>query len=56
MNDLKWFIIQKDNDLLQNVFHIYSNQEVDNFIKEKEIVGFCDVINKNKQRAFLFWW
>ena len=35
VNDLKKFISQKNNDILQKLFGIYANQKVNDFIKEK---------------------
>ena len=35
VNDLKEFISQKDNEILQNVFDIHIDQEVNDFTKEK---------------------
>ena len=34
VNDLKQFVSQKHNDLLQNIFDIYEGKEVDYFFKE----------------------
>ena len=41
VNDLKEMISQKDNIMLQNIFDIYADQEVNDFIKEKMEV--CDM-------------
>ena len=35
VNDLKALISQKDNEMLQNIFDIYADQEGNDFIKEK---------------------
>ena len=34
VNDLKQFISQKDNEILQNVFDMYADQSVHDFMKE----------------------
>ena len=57
VNDLKDFIFKKDNDVLQKDFDIHTDQDVNDFIKEKiEEWDFCVGINRNEQGAFLFWW
>ena len=35
VNDLKAFISQNNNEMLQNVFDIYADQEVNYFIKKR---------------------
>ena len=35
VNDLKQFLSQKDNDILQKSFDVYEDEEINDFIKEK---------------------
>ena len=54
MNDLKQFISQKDNEILQYVFDMYADQSVHDFTKENidewDVVMVSTEMNKQHFR------
>ena len=48
VNDLKELISERDNEMLEKAFEIYSDKEVHGFTYITKRMGFCNGINLNE--------